>query len=115
MGEVKRLENDDGTTRFEATTEGNFDDNPVDPLLLTQQQKNRAVTVFFSNIDEVNFVLGATPASDPGAWRCFEFVLHPVLKCAKTLKAASHESASIPLPYLLCAGALSISIVLCLL
>lgn len=112
--EVRRQENLDNTTTFEASTVGSFDDNPVDPLLLTQQQKNRAVTVIFSNVNEVEVILGAGHAKDPGAWRCFEFVLHPVLKCAHTLETKKQDDdQGIPLPYVLCAGLLGILIVLC--
>merc|ERR1711920_558507 len=67
--EIRRIQNSDNTTRFEASTFGTFDDNPVDPLLLTEQQKNRAVTVYFSDRDEVTFTLGASAASSAGAWR----------------------------------------------
>lgn len=82
--EVSRFSDPDGTTTFQATTAGNFNDNPVDPLLLTEQQKNRAVTLTFTDTDEVTVVLGATPG--PSAARAFTFVGHPVLQCAKTIK-----------------------------
>mmetsp|Transcript_81375 Transcript_81375/g.239018 ORF Transcript_81375/g.239018 Transcript_81375/m.239018 type:complete len:552 (-) Transcript_81375:272-1927(-) len=93
--EVTKTHNADGTVTFKASTQGTFDDNPVDPLLLTEQQKNRAVTVRFSNAKEVTVTIGATVApSDPGTWRCFIFVAHPVLKCAKTLGETSATGPS---------------------
>merc|ERR1712224_68273 len=47
--EVQWIENADGTSTFQASTGGNFADNPVAPLLLTAQQKNRAVTLTFKD------------------------------------------------------------------
>lgn len=85
--EVKNSTSPDGTVTFRATTLGTFDDNPVDPLLLTEQQRNRAVTFRFENMDEITVVIGAAPSpADPMNWRCFSFVGHPVLKCAVRLQ-----------------------------
>jgi len=85
--EVKNTTSEDGTVTFRATTLGTFDDNPVDPLLLTDQQRNRAVTFRFEDVDEITVVIGAAPSpADPMNWRCFSFVGHPVLKCAVRLQ-----------------------------
>lgn len=111
--EVVMFGNPDGSTTFQASTQGTYDDNPVDPLLLTEQQKNRAVTVRFGEVDYVEVVIGATPApSDPGTWRCFTFVAHPVLKCAKTLGA---ETQSGPSPTVLMgAGLVCLVLAMCI-
>jgi len=85
--EVRNTTSPDGTVTYRATTLGTFDDNPVDPLLLTEQQRNRAVTFRFQNVDEITVVIGAAPSPrDPMNWRCFSFVGHPVLKCAVRLQ-----------------------------
>jgi hypothetical protein len=81
--EVVRTVNADGTTTFQASTEGTFDDNPVDPMLLTEEQRNRAVTLHYTNTDQVSVVIGASAGSS--AARAFTFVAHPVLQCAKTI------------------------------
>lgn len=82
--EVKQVQNSDGTTTFRASTEGSFVDNPVDPLLLTQQQKNRAVTLSFKDTEEISLILGST-AGNSSFFRGFTFVGQPALRCAKTL------------------------------
>lgn len=84
--EVVRTVEADGTTNtFQASTPGTFDDNPVDPMLLTEEQKNRAVTLHYSHTDAVSVIIGATPGSSSA--RAFTFVAHPVLQCAKTIGA----------------------------
>uniref|UniRef100_A0A7S1R466 Uncharacterized protein n=1 Tax=Alexandrium catenella TaxID=2925 RepID=A0A7S1R466_ALECA len=110
--EVRMSKNADGSTTFQASTEGTYDDNPVDPLLLTEQQKNRAVTVRFGNVSEIEVILGATPVpTNPGTWRCFTFVAHPVLKCAKTLGV---ETTAGPSPVMLLgAGIVCLALALC--
>jgi hypothetical protein len=82
--EISQTVNSDGTTTFQASTPGTFEDNPVDPLLLTEQQRNRAVTLTYTDTDEISVRLGATPGSS--AARAFTFVAHPVLQCAKTIE-----------------------------
>merc|ERR1712150_107272 len=63
------------------TTEGHFYDNPNDPLLLTAQQKNRAVTLEFKDMSQINFTIGSTPGSIS---RGFNFVGRPSLLCARS-------------------------------
>lgn len=82
--EIKSTANRDGTTTFSASTSGNFEDNPVDPLLLTSQQKNRAITLTFKDVTEIAATIGAGEGSTSVS-RGFTFVGHPVLACAKTL------------------------------
>merc|ERR1712192_91434 len=48
-----------------------------------QEQRNRAVTLHYTDTDEVSVIIGATPGSS--AARAFTFVAHPVLQCAKTI------------------------------
>mmetsp|Transcript_78963 Transcript_78963/g.183173 ORF Transcript_78963/g.183173 Transcript_78963/m.183173 type:complete len:558 (+) Transcript_78963:75-1748(+) len=114
--EVRSHKNADRTTTFQASTQGTFEDNPIDPLLFTTQQKNRAVTVKFSDVDEIRVVIGASAApSDAGSWRCFTFVAHPVLKCAKILDAqrSTFKIPQLPVPILL-AGLLFLGLVGCM-
>jgi len=90
--ELKQTDNADGTTTIRASTMGTFKDNPVDPLLLTEQQKNRAVTLTFTDVEKVTVVIGATAGFSSPA-RAFSFVGHPVLACAKTVgKAKSSKT-----------------------
>lgn len=100
--EVERVQHLDGSTTFQATTKGTFQDNPVDPLLLTQQQKNRAVTLTYKDAAEVSVVIGSSGGGTSPA-RAFQFVAHPVLECAKTVgkvkDVATGEEAMKPLIY----------------
>uniref|UniRef100_A0A7S4W516 PDZ domain-containing protein n=1 Tax=Alexandrium monilatum TaxID=311494 RepID=A0A7S4W516_9DINO len=95
--EVKVSELGNGHTKFEASTFGTGDDNPTDPLALTQQQKNRAITVLYDNAREVEFRIGAGAGSGP---RFFTFVSRPSLFCAVTLQAGwqppLHDLVAIP-------------------
>lgn len=70
-----------GFTGFYATLEGTGDDNPSDPLLLTKQQKDRAVTIEFADVTKFDFEIGASPGKTA---RVFSFVFRPSLLCAKT-------------------------------
>merc|ERR1711933_112680 len=65
--EVQQDESGNGLTTFQASTVGTFADNPVDTLLLTAQQKNRAVTLTFKDAEEISLVLGATAGNSSGA------------------------------------------------
>uniref|UniRef100_A0A7S4SQ79 Uncharacterized protein n=1 Tax=Alexandrium monilatum TaxID=311494 RepID=A0A7S4SQ79_9DINO len=89
--EVKVSELDDGATKFEASTFGDGHDNPTDPMFLTHQQKNRAVTAFYRNVKEVSFRIGAGAGVGP---RFFTFVGRPSLLCAVTVQ----EGFKPPLP-----------------
>jgi len=69
----------DGSMAFQSSTFGDGDDNPTDPLHLTQQQRNRAVSFEYENVRTVRFTLSA--ASGTGA-RFFTFVGRPALLCS---------------------------------
>jgi len=74
--------NTDNSTSWDATTPGTGADNPTDPLRLTVQQKNRAVTVAFENFTGCIFQGGShIPGFSP---RYASFVTRPVLRCAET-------------------------------
>mmetsp|Transcript_49087 Transcript_49087/g.110419 ORF Transcript_49087/g.110419 Transcript_49087/m.110419 type:complete len:358 (-) Transcript_49087:191-1264(-) len=79
--ELNVTTNEDDTTTFRATKEGNGDDNPDDPITLTVLQKNRVVSFEFENTDEVKFQVGASPGRTA---RVFNFVVRPALRCAWT-------------------------------
>jgi len=79
--EIKIRKMEDGDWLFMATTEGNGDDNPTNPLVLDERQKNRAVSFIFSNLKEAKFEIGATPGESP---RVFHFAFRPALRCAST-------------------------------
>jgi hypothetical protein len=88
--EVK-VEPDGDFTKFKASTAGTADDNPKDPLLLTIQQKNRAVTIKYQDIHKFDVKLGVDGAHSGGGHRWFNFVLRPSLLCAKTKGGADPE------------------------
>merc|ERR1712129_513162 len=70
----------DGLTRFSATTPGSTIDNPKDPNLLTIQQKNRIVTLTFTDTSMVEATLGCSA----GSTECdFMFAVEPSLLCFK--------------------------------
>jgi len=70
----------DGLTRFSATTPGSALDNPRDPNLLTVQQKNRIVTLTFTDTSRVEAKLGCSA----GSTECdFMFAVEPSLLCSK--------------------------------
>lgn len=79
--EVIMTSNNDGSATFTAGQEGNGDDGPEDPLMLTMKQKNRAVTLEWSNFTEFELELGCS-----SGWhsRYFTFVARPSLWCAHT-------------------------------
>lgn len=79
--EVNVSQLEDGSYVFKATKEGNGDDNPKDPLLLTPLQKNRVVSFIWSDVEEVKFEIGATKGKTA---RVFDFALRPALRCAWT-------------------------------
>jgi len=75
-------EGTDGYVTFKATKEGTGADNPENPLMLTTEQKNKAVTVKYINTGNFEAELGST---GKGAnYRGFLFVFRPSLLCAKT-------------------------------
>jgi len=75
-------EGDDGYVAFKATTNGNSADNPQDPLFLTVEQKNKAVTVRYKDVNKFEVELGSEGYG--GNYRGFIFVFRPTLLCAKT-------------------------------
>mmetsp|Transcript_91653 Transcript_91653/g.285664 ORF Transcript_91653/g.285664 Transcript_91653/m.285664 type:complete len:1020 (-) Transcript_91653:377-3436(-) len=81
-------------TRFSASTEGTGADNPTDPMFLTAQQKNRAVTALYENVDEVSVRVGAGPGATA---RFFTMVSRPSLLCALTVQTGFRP----PLPNLI--------------
>lgn len=81
--ELISKKNKDGSRTFTATTEGSGEDNPTNPLLLTLQQKNRAVSFEFVDFTQMHVTLAATPGMHP---RYFTFICEPTLLCAETLK-----------------------------
>jgi len=74
----------DGGYTFTASTYGNSSDNPKDPMFLTEQQKNRAVSLLFHQISDLTCTLKAGPGRNP---RFFIFVGRPSLLCAVTVQA----------------------------
>lgn len=66
---------------FTATKEGTGDDNPKAPMVLTKEQKNKAVTVEFENIKHFDFEVAATEGKTA---RVFSFVFRPSMICATT-------------------------------
>jgi len=87
--ELRRTE-EDGFTRFTASTVGTGDDNPHDPLALTIQQKNRAVTLEFQPLGELDAELGCSAGPHP---RYFTFVGRPSLVCATTTDGAGDDTS----------------------
>jgi len=83
----------DECMKFSATSYGSGSDNPSNPLELTREQKDKAVTIKFENRKTFDFEIGASEGCDPkkkegecdgGEGRVFSFVLRPSLLCAKT-------------------------------
>lgn len=77
----------DGSTTLIATVPGTGQDNPEDPLLLTSEQKNKAVTVEYQDKSEFRVQFGSNDKVDNlvDRWfRVFLFVAKPSLLCGKT-------------------------------
>uniref|UniRef100_A0A7S1Q2G1 Uncharacterized protein n=1 Tax=Alexandrium catenella TaxID=2925 RepID=A0A7S1Q2G1_ALECA len=81
--EVKVSDGSHGRKRFQASTYGTGEDNPLDPMHLTPQQLNRAVTALFSDVEKVDVEIGAGAGMGP---RFFTFVARPSLLCAATVQ-----------------------------
>jgi len=90
--DVKR--GNDSYVTFKATTLGHATDNPTDPLLLTVQQKNRAVTVQYKDVQKFDVEIGAEGAHHQHRW--FNFVLRPSLLCAKTVDCEVENTCGPP-------------------
>eukprot|EP00419_Tripos_fusus_P002203 CAMPEP_0172688288 /NCGR_PEP_ID=MMETSP1074-20121228/22316_1 /TAXON_ID=2916 /ORGANISM="Ceratium fusus, Strain PA161109" /LENGTH=281 /DNA_ID=CAMNT_0013507901 /DNA_START=38 /DNA_END=880 /DNA_ORIENTATION=- len=56
---VSTTEEVDGSTTFVATVPGTGADNPEDPLLLTSEQKKKAVTVQFQDVSDFHVEFGS--------------------------------------------------------
>jgi hypothetical protein len=78
---ITTLDKDKGSYLFKATKEGNGDDNPKNPLQLSELQKDRVFSIIASNTKEAKFTVGATPGDTA---RVFDFVFRPALRCAWT-------------------------------
>jgi hypothetical protein len=79
-----KVKKDGDFTMFKASQVGTADDNPKDPLLLTIQQKNRAVTIKYQDIHKFDVKLGVEGEGGGGGNRWFNFVPRPSLLCART-------------------------------
>jgi len=94
------VDHTDGSATFEATTPGTGLGNPADPLLLTSEQKNKAVTLHFENVSQFKVELGSIDkAPHQGGHRAFMFVAKPSLQCGRTIgmdtTGGRHEVAGI--------------------
>lgn len=79
--EIREEEMTDGLTRFSASTVGTAVDNPLDATLLTVQQRNRAISLTFTETFGVEATLGCSA----GSTDCdFLFLAEPSLLCALT-------------------------------
>lgn len=85
--EVEVTELATGEKQFMSSQHGSGVDNPKDPLALTVQQKNRAVTMEFENFSELHITMGATAGSYA---RYFMYVARPSLLCAQTVDPADN-------------------------
>jgi len=61
----------DGSVRYDSSTPGTGKDNPKDPMLLNERQKNRAVTFLFDSLSEWTVSLGT--GEGPPSGRNFMF------------------------------------------
>merc|ERR1719362_1700263 len=78
--EIREEDAVDGRTRFSATIPGSAADNPKDPNLLTVQQRNRVVTLTFTDTTGMEATLGCST----GLTDCdFMFAIEPSLLCSK--------------------------------
>jgi hypothetical protein len=82
------IDHTDGSATFEATTPGTGLDQPTDPLSLTSDQKNKAVTLHFEDASEFKVELGSIDKTPhQGGHRTFIFAVKPSLQCGKTIGA----------------------------
>merc|ERR1719410_947355 len=80
------IDRTDGSATFEATTPGSGLDEPADPLLLTSEQKNKAVTLHFDDVSQFKVELGSIDKTPHhGGHRSFTFVAKPSLRCGRTI------------------------------
>jgi len=77
--ELMQSKNGDGTSAFSGSTYGSSD-NPTDLQFLTEQQRSRAVTLMFKDLDRpIPVTLSATAGVGP---RSFTFAGRPSVLCA---------------------------------
>jgi len=89
--EIREEEITDGLTRFSASTLGTAVDNPLDATLLTVQQRNRAISLTFTETFGVEATLGCSA----GSTDCdFLFLAEPSLLC--TLTVGGGDGDNIP-------------------
>jgi len=84
--ELTRTEEDKNgikETCFTASTVGTGLDNPKDPLTLTPQQLNRAVTLEFKDFVGLTATVGSKEASGQTHGRKFDFIGRPSVLCAE--------------------------------
>jgi hypothetical protein len=82
--EVLRHESND-RTMFSANAQVTASDVTVNPMAMTQLQKNRAIVLFYSDVHEVNLTIGASNGRTP---RGFNIGFFPALLCAPTTDGA---------------------------
>jgi len=93
----------DGRVQFKGSKPGTAGDNPANPSILTNEQKNRAVTFEFIDFTEMEVTFG-TLAGTGG--RTFLFVGRPSLLCAATQGTGDEDNqvVTVPAPTLTSAG-----------
>jgi len=69
--EIKTLTQGNGAVRFDSSTPGTGKDNPVDPMNLSERQKNRGATFLFDTVS--TFRLSLEVAGGPKSGRNFMF------------------------------------------
>lgn len=80
---IKEDKSEESVT-YTAETDGTGSDNPTDPLLLTVEQKQKAVTILYEDTSEFEIEVGSTGHIRGNSPRGFIFVFRPSLKCSKT-------------------------------
>jgi hypothetical protein len=65
---------------FRGTTVGDFADNPQHPWSLTQQERNRAVSLLYADMHSVQVTVG-TSSTGADSFRVIQFVGWPTLLC----------------------------------
>jgi len=81
--QIKVGKGDDGYVTFNATRPGTASDNPKNPLELSIEQKDKAVTIKYTDVHMFDVEFGAAGENHQHRW--FNFVLRPSLLCARTV------------------------------
>jgi len=88
--DVNSERQDGGGIKFEGTQEGPGEWTDSDPLTLSSEQFNRAVSVTIGEVETLTLTLKVSSASPPeGRW--FKFVGRPVLRCANEADGAAYR------------------------